>query len=54
MQLKLSSDGARIDADSSGEGFADLVSAAFAEAERHSVSVDAASRENLKALGIAR
>jgi len=52
MQLKLSSDGARIDADSSGEGFADLVTAAFAEAERRSVSVDAASRENLKALGI--
>ncbi len=54
MQLKLSSDGARIDADSSGAGFADLVSAAYAEAERHSVSVDAASRENLKALGITR
>ena len=54
MQLKLSSDAARIDADSSGAGFADLVSAAFVQAERHGVSVDAASRENLKALGIAR
>jgi len=54
MQLKLSGDGARIDVDSSGAGFADLVSAAYAEAERHSVSVDAASRENLKALGITR
>lgn len=52
MQLKLSSDAARIDADSSGEGFAALASAAYAEAERHSVSIDAASRENLKALGI--
>ena len=53
MQLKLIGDAARLRADSSGEGFAELVAFAHAQARARGLALDPATVSNLKALGIA-
>jgi hypothetical protein len=52
MQLKLTGGGADLRADSSGEGFAELVAFAHGQARARGLPLDPATLSNLKALGI--
>jgi hypothetical protein len=54
MQLRLTGGGAELRADSSGEGFAELVAFAHGQARARGLTLDPATISNLDALGIAR